>query len=270
MDPEQQAQELSLRQLQALLEAQARLRKAAEDRAREVQQELEHLAEAVCPEEVDRLRSQSPDGLAALTPRQVAQMVLKALAPRLRAGRQEQEPATRTAELKARLRQLEARLKSAEARAARAEAEAERLRQRLQMTEALLSPHPLVPRPPVRAAADLLAAAGYEVVFPSGPLSASGNTAFRPDLILRLEGKELPVEVEDLSRPPAEREARWEACHAIGEGHLLFVAPDARTLDRLRSEVFFWSGDRPLKLWMTDLERGRGQKGEAVWLVRRG
>jgi len=122
----------------------------------------------------------------------------------------------------------------------------------------------------VRAAASLLAAAGYDVDPLPEPLPIPGGGAFLPDLMARLGGRALPVEVEDLNRPLPEREDRWGACYTLGDGHLCFVAPDPQVLDRLRSEVFFWAGPRPLVLWMTDLERGHGRRGESVWLVRRG
>lgn len=249
--------EIALRQLRALLEAQTRLRKAAEEQARESRHELERLAETVCPEEVDRLRRRSPEGLSALTPHQVAQMVLTALAPRLGTALSEQ-PIVGQAEAEARLRQLEIRLQNAEERAARAEAEVDLLRRGLHEVETLAG-----------AAAALLEAAGYKVERLPDPLLTPSGETFQPDLAIWLEGRRLPVGAEDLHRSLSEREARWEACHAIGEGHLLFVAPDPRMLDVLRSEVFFWVGSRPLRLWMTDLERGWGLQGEAVWLVRR-
>jgi hypothetical protein len=279
MEDERGAHAVAQRQLQALLEAQTRLRRVAEAQAREVRRELERLAEAVCPEEVDRLRRRSPEGLSALPPRRIAEMVLAAVGPRRQAAvPMEGGPARRWAEAEARLAGLEARLRAAEERAARAEAEAALLRQRLQGVRAAPAPEagPLQARhgsgrwEMVRAAADLLAAAGYEVDPMPEPLPIPGGGAFLPDLTVRLKAGVLPVEVEDLSRPRPEREARWEACYALGDGHLCFVAPDPRMLDRLRSEVFFWAGARPLVLWMTDLERGHGRRGESVWMVRRG
>jgi len=272
-------QEVALRQLRTLLEAQTRLRRAAEERAREIRRELERLAEAICPEEVDRFRCRSPEGLASLSPRRIADMVLAAVGPYLRAAAPAGEDlARRCAEAEARVADLEDRLRTAEARAARAEAEAALLRRQLEEAEATLSnleADPLLARHGpergglVRGAADLLAGAGYAVEVLPGPSPLPDGGAFLPDLTLRLEGRLLPVEVEDLSRPMGEREERWEACYALGDGHLCFVAPDPRALDALRSEVFYWAGPRPLRLWMTDLERGRGRQGEEVWLVQR-
>lgn len=274
------AQDVALRQLETLLAAQARLRKAAEEQARQTRRELERLAEAVCPEEVDRLRCRSPEGIASLPPSRIADMVLAAVGPRLQATVPgESDLAQRCAEAEARVANLEARLRAAEEQAAQARGEADLLRQRLHALEEIvvcLDADPLQTRHGpgrcdlVRAAADLLTAAGYAVDSLPDPLPIPGGRAFLPDLTLRLEGKPLPVEVEDLDRPCLEREARWEACYTLGGGHLCFVAPDSQTLDRLRSEVFYWAGTRSLALWMTDLEQGRGQRGEAVWAVRRG
>ena len=258
--------------MRTLLEAQSRLRRVAEEQAREARRELERLAEAVCPEEVDRIRRRSPEGLSSLSPHQVARMILAALPPSGWAAvlPQRQEPARRSVELEDRIRQLQERLRAAEERAERAEAEVALLRQRLQAT-GVPSPAEAGParRELVQSAADLLAAAGYEVDPSPGPLLLPDGGAFRPDLMLWLGERSLPVEVEELSRPSSEREGRWQACYTLGGGHLLFVAPDPGALDVLRSEVFFWIGPRPFRLWMTDLERGRGRRGEAIWLVRR-
>ncbi len=83
MDVERQAYETTIRQLRALVEAQTQLRRAAEGMAREARRELERVAEALCPEEVDRLRQSSPEGLRALPPRQIAEMVISVIRRRL-------------------------------------------------------------------------------------------------------------------------------------------------------------------------------------------
>lgn len=285
MAADRQAQEVVLRQLQTLLEAQTRLRQAAEEQARQTRQQLERIAEAVCPEEVDRIRCRSPEGLAALSAGSIADLVLARIGPRLLTAPSTGSPGEspsgcESAEPHAAC--LEARLLAAEERLAQAEARVALLLERLPALEgAATSPEPdprrmhyLPQRGLVQEAARLLAAAGYTVDLEPGPLPVPDDGVLLPDLTLQLEGgdgvvRPVPVEVEDLSRPVAEREARWEAAYRLGGGCLYFVAPDSRTLDRLRSEVFYWVGSRPLGLWMTDLERGRGRSGETVWLVRR-
>ncbi|HHS98177.1 MAG TPA: hypothetical protein ENK08_09860 [Chloroflexi bacterium] len=261
MHADRQMHEASLRQLRSLLEAQTRLRKAAEAMAEEARRELERVAEALCPEEVDRLRLSSASGLAVLSPRQIADLVIRQAARRRPSGAERG--------LEARVADLEDRLRAALARATQAEAEVAALRARSA---------PDGPSPPssdehrralVQRAANLLTRAGYDVERTPAPVPLPDGTAFQPDLMLREGDRRVPVEVEDLTRPPEEREARWEACYRIAQGDLRFVAPDPRTLDRVRSEVFFWLGPRPFFLRMTHLSCGRGLRGEAVWLVRR-
>jgi len=273
-------QEIALRQLQTLLEAQTRLRQVAEEQSKEVRRELERLAEAVCPEEVDRLRRSSPEGLTSLPPLSIAELVLAAIRSRLQPPVAAENDLRRScSEAKTRLVDLKRRLRAAEERARRAEAEVALLKQRLRVAEetaAISESNPLQARHGpgraglIEAATDLLAAAGYTVDPLPDPLLLPGGGAFLPDLTLRLEGRLLPVEVEDLSRQAQEREVRWEAGYTLSGGHLCFVAPTVRALDELRSEVLYWAETRPLLLWMTDLERGCGHTGEQVWLVQRG
>lgn len=262
MDIEHQVYETTLRQLRSLLEAQERLRRAAEEMAREARRELERVAEALCPEEVDRLRVRSPQGLAGLSPHQIAELVIRKMAHRPTG------PATVRDGTEARIADLEARLRAAQDRAARAEAEGAALRERILLLDPVAGEEHR--QGVVQRAADLLVAAGYGVERIPTSLPLPDGTTFRPDLVIREGERLLPVEVEDLTRPPEEREARWEACYRLTGGDLRFVVPDPETLDRVRSEVFFWLGPRPFSLRMTDLSYGKGRYGEAVWRVRRG
>lgn len=276
METERQVYETTIRQLQHLLQAQTSLRKAAEQQALLARAELERLAEALCPEEVDRFRQERPEGLSLLSPAQVADLVLRSARARgLRTASNEQKPSLQQWEqTRDRLNRLQAELEAALDRAARAEAEAASLRAQLAARKHATSPPPPpMPDPArrdlLRAAADLLEAAGYAVErFPS-PLFLPDGRAFVPDLLITIQERNLPVEVEDFSRPPDEQADRWEAMYRLGDGHLCFVAPDARTLDRIRSEVFFWIEARPLTLWIADLEQSRGKRGHKVWRVRR-
>jgi len=270
MNVEQQSQDVALRQLQTLLEAQTRLRRAAEEREQETRRELERLAEGICPQKVDELRRLSPTGLDGLPPRHVADLALAAATPLLRAG----IPADvqRCLEAEARAADVERRLRAAQEQAAQAAAESGLLREQLHALQDASDPlacQSQARRAHVRAAADLLTAAGYAIRLPPDPLPVPGDGALLPDLTLLLDGRTLAVEVEDGRRPLAEREARWAACYAVNGGHLCFVSPNRRALEALRSEVHYWAETRPLVLWMTDVERGGAQKGELVWLVRR-
>ncbi len=257
MDVERQAYETTIRQLRALVEAQTQLRRAAEGMAREARRELERVAEALCPEEVDRLRVRSPQGLAALTPRQIADLVIR------NAVRRSPPSVSVQGRAEDRIAELEARLRAALDRAARAEAEVAAMR-------ASSSPTQEGRRQGlIQQAADLLVAAGYTVDRAPHPLPLPDGTLFQPDLVIRREDQRVPVEVEDLSRTPEERVTRWEACYHLTGGDLRFVVPDPETLDRIRSEVFYWLGSRPFSLRITDLAYGRARQGETVWRVRR-
>jgi hypothetical protein len=72
-----QGYETNLRQLQALLDAQARLRAVTERTARETRGELERLAEALCPDFVDRVGKDSPLGLVQVTAQEMADAVIR-------------------------------------------------------------------------------------------------------------------------------------------------------------------------------------------------
>jgi len=277
--PVRQAHDISLRQLRTLLDAQTQLRRVAEEQAREARRQLEHLAEVVCPEEVDRIRRASPQGLSGLPHRRITDLVLAAVKPHLCGPAVvKRVPAQWQAEMEDQLAGLRRQLQEAEDRAAQAEAEVALLGQRLQVAggdstpstgDSLCSRHGPQREALVRNAATLLQSAGYAVDPLPSPRPLPDGGAFLPDLTMDLEDKTLPVEVEDLARPLAERETRWEACHVITGGHLCFVVPGAKILDRLRSEVFYWAGVRPLRLWMTDLERAASQGRHTLWLVKR-
>ncbi|HEY76389.1 MAG TPA: hypothetical protein G4O00_09440, partial [Thermoflexia bacterium] len=204
-------------------------------------------------EEVDRLRVRSPQGLAALSPRQIADLVIRKAAHR----------STSSAPVPIR---MEARPRAALDRTACDEAEVGVLKGQSPVAACQEDPRQEL----IQRAADLLVAAGYAVERIPAPIPLPDGTPFQPDLTIREEDRLLPVEVEDLSRPPEEREARWEACYRLAGGDLRFIAPDPGTLDRVRSEVFYWLGPRPFSLRMTDLSYGRGRYGEAIWRIQRG
>lgn len=78
-----QGYEISLRQLRTLLTAQARLREAAEQTASKVQEELERLAEALCPGLVDELRKDNPLGMEGLKPAVLTGAIIRDVQHRL-------------------------------------------------------------------------------------------------------------------------------------------------------------------------------------------
>lgn len=154
--------EIAERQLRSLLEAQTTLRKRAEEVARQSRTALERVAEALCPEAVDRVRQGNPTGLATLTPDGIADMVIREVGLRLRrleiagAAKQDLERVLEEARAQAeRLREENIRLRRdlERERAAREAAET-RAAALERMAEKAAAPVPFVPTPaPVAPAA---------------------------------------------------------------------------------------------------------------------
>ena len=113
-----QGYETNLRQLQALLDAQARLRAVTERTARETRGELERLAEALCPDFVDRVGKDSPLGLVQVTAQEMADAVIRDVQVKLsrleaaevagqRASRKHDDVATENERLRGEVMRLE-------------------------------------------------------------------------------------------------------------------------------------------------------------------
>lgn len=119
-------------------------------------------------------------------------------------------------------------------------------------------------------AADLLQAAGYRVDLFPGQVALPDDQPFVSDLAISMNGRQLFVEVEgEACRDAAERDRRWGRYYDAGGGEFRIVAPDRSALDSIKSEIMFWTGGRPLALWMTSISDARGRQGDAVWLFRR-
>lgn len=147
--------EIAERQLRSLLEAQTALRRRAEEVARQARGALERVAEALCPEAVDRVRQGNPAGLATLTPDGIADLVVREVGLRLRrleiagAAGQDLERALEEARAQAeRLREENVRLRRdlERERAAREAAET-RAAALERMAEKAAAPVPFVPTP---------------------------------------------------------------------------------------------------------------------------
>ena len=106
--------EVALRQAQAMTEAQARLRRLAEEEARQTRAVLEEVARAICPDQVDTLLKRSPDGLSALKVQQIGSMVIasyrRQIARMQAAAGGVGQDLEEVLQLRARVRELEARL----------------------------------------------------------------------------------------------------------------------------------------------------------------
>ncbi len=112
-------------------------------------------------------------------------------------------------------------------------------------------------------AAEMLWLAGYEVtLFPDAVRLDDGNYA--PDLVAERAGERLYVECEWVVGPGQAR--KWELVHAASGGRFCVVTPTANATDTIRREILEWAGDRPLTLWMADLERSRA--GGGVWVAK--
>jgi DNA-binding PadR family transcriptional regulator len=119
-------------------------------------------------------------------------------------------------------------------------------------------------------AGDLLREAGYEVdLFPSQINLPDGRLVV-PDLsAVSPHGEKLLVEVErDTEKHDWRR--KWENYRDANGGALYVVVANKRALKSIRSEILFWAGRDPLKLWMTSISDDRGKCGEEVWSFKQG
>jgi len=119
------------------------------------------------------------------------------------------------------------------------------------------------------AAAEMLWQAGYHLeLLPQQVETAVGT--YYPDLTAELDGRTLYVECERATRKnDAERVRKWELYRSATSSFAV-VTFSAHATEAIRREIIEWSrgaGER-VTLWMTDLERGVGQRGEAVWVVK--
>jgi len=117
-------------------------------------------------------------------------------------------------------------------------------------------------------AAELLWRAGYEVkLFPDNVSLESGGT-YHPDLLITDQdgGEVLYVECERMaSTDIANRSRKWELYYEASEGHFCVITPSEEATEIARKGLLEWAGDRPLTLWMGDMEKSR--EGN-VWLVK--
>jgi hypothetical protein len=124
-------------------------------------------------------------------------------------------------------------------------------------------------------AADLLEQAGYAVDRFPVEMELSGKRKFLPDLgAISPDGEVLWVEVErDTGKSARDRDKKWSNYYEASGGHLVIVTADRQAMHKIRSEIMFWAGKRPLRLWMTNITEvradERGRDG-SIWLQRRG
>lgn len=120
------------------------------------------------------------------------------------------------------------------------------------------------------AAADLLRSAGYEVNPLPGPVALTPERSFAPDLIAQRNGQALLVHVAcKTETDPQERQRKWGDYYAATSGQLCVVVPDPVVQDAVKSEILFWAGQRPLRLWMATLNGAGAKRGEDVWQFKR-
>jgi hypothetical protein len=124
-------------------------------------------------------------------------------------------------------------------------------------------------------AADLLEEAGYTVDRYPPDISLSDGVKFAPDLAATSSaGEVLWIAVEhDTGQSLPARKTKWAHYYGASEGHFVIVTTDRLTMDAISSEIAFWAGTRPLRVWMTnitDAQAGdRGRDG-SIWLYQRG
>jgi hypothetical protein len=79
-------------------------------------------------------------------------------------------------------------------------------------------------------------------------------------------GEGLYVECERAThKNPEERSPKWRLYYAATDGHFCVITTSEETTEAIKKEILGWAGDRPLVLWMGDMERSRGNK---VWSVK--
>ena len=188
------ADEVTERQLRSLLEAQTALRKRAEEVARQARAALERVAEALCPEAVDRARQVNPSGLASLTPDDLAALIIREVGSRLRrlevagAAGQSLEGALAEARAQAdRLREEVAALRRelASERAARqaAETRAAVLERMAERSVAPAAPPPPSPPPPTLPFPSPTPSPMVDADEERPPASPAPEAAVRPELL---------------------------------------------------------------------------------------
>jgi hypothetical protein len=118
----------------------------------------------------------------------------------------------------------------------------------------------------VLQAADALREAGYEVDVLPAAVDLPGGRSFVPHLAAARNGRALLAEVMSGPRRQADR---WRDYGEASGGCFHVIVPDGATLDRVKSEILFWAGQRSLKLRMMALADARRGDGEEVWTFRR-
>jgi hypothetical protein len=122
-------------------------------------------------------------------------------------------------------------------------------------------------------AADLLEETGCTVDRFPAEMQLSEGRKFLPDLgAVSPAGEVLWVEVERDTHK-RDRSKKWANYYEASGGHFVVVTADRQAMQRIRSEITFWAGERPLRLWMTNVTEVRaGERGKdgSIWLYRRG
>jgi hypothetical protein len=122
-------------------------------------------------------------------------------------------------------------------------------------------------------AADLLEETDFTVDRFPAEMQLSEGRKFLPDLgAVSPSGEVLWVEVERDTHK-RDRSKKWANYYEASGGHFVVVTADRQAMQRIRSEITFWAGERPLRLWMTNVTEVRaGERGQdgSVWLYRRG
>ncbi len=116
-------------------------------------------------------------------------------------------------------------------------------------------------------AAELLWRAEYEVKLFPDTVSLESGKVYQPDLLIaEQDGSEiLYVECERATyKNPKERSQKWKLYYAATAGHFCVITPSEEATVAIEKEILDWVGDRPLTLWMGDMEKSRGTK---IWLV---
>ncbi len=248
------------RQLRALLDAQTALRKRAEEVARQAREALEKVAEALCPDAVDRFRQANPAGLAVLAPDELARLVISEVGARMRrlevAGAAGQD--------------LARALEEAKRQAERSREEVTRLRRELEAERAARQAAETRAAALERMAERISAPAPLPVPPSLAEETSDGEGARGAGLLpLATPLERLPAWVQEWAKAPSfERDLlalwvlgstgvarRMDASVLVGQA--FGVEPGSGSVAR--------SFDRLKKLGILEVVEGRPDQGRAVW-----
>jgi hypothetical protein len=120
-------------------------------------------------------------------------------------------------------------------------------------------------------AADVLREAGYLVDLTPPEITLTEGGLFRPDLVITDEqGFTCFVEVErETDKSIEQRQIKWQNFFQASGGKLFVVCDNRSCMRKIRSEINYSLGNRPVVVMLTnlaDLQTGKRGDGDRIWL----